>query len=97
MVKEPIIQTETKSSLPLILIFLSVAAGVIFYFQILKPGQINEYEISSDLQNEYTSFIIFKNLAMDFSIFDTSAFRNLRIFGESPVRTSPGGKTNLFQ
>lgn len=93
---EPIIKTETKSSLPMILIFLSALAGVLFYFQILKPGQINEYEISSDLQAEYASFKIFKNLSLDLSVFDAPGFKNLRTFGESPVKPAQGGKANLF-
>jgi len=96
IIKEPIIKKETKSILPSILIFLSAVAGLLFYFQILKPGQINEYEISSDLQKEYSSFQVFKSLSLDFSVFENIDFKNLRIFGEIPVRPSPSGKTNLF-
>lgn len=92
----PSMKTETKSSLPFILIFLSLVAGVMFYFQILKPGEVNEYVIPPDIQTEYTSFKIFKSLALDFTFFETSGFRNLRTFGESPVRPLPGGKTDLF-
>ena len=95
-IKEPTIRAETRSTLPVILIVLAVAAGVLFYFQILKPGQINEYGISSDLQKEYSSFRIFKNLSLDFSIFNRVDFKNLRTFGEVPVKPSPSGKTNLF-
>lgn len=95
-IKEPTIRTETRSILPVILIVLAIAAGVLFYFQILKPNQINEYEISPNLQKEYSSFRVFKNLALDFSIFERIDFKDLRIFGEVPVKPSPSGKTNLF-
>ena len=96
IIKEPTIRAETRSTLPVILIVLAVAAGVLFYFQILKPSQVNEYEISSDLQKEYSSFRIFKNLSLDFSIFNRIDFKDLRIFGEVPVKPAPSGKTDLF-
>lgn len=87
---------ETKSSLPVIFIILAVVAGFLFYFQILKPGQVNEYQVSSDLQREYLNFKVFKNLALDFSVFERIDFKDLRTFGEVPVKPSPAGKSNLF-
>jgi hypothetical protein len=89
-------KTETKSALPVILILFAVIGGLLFYFQILKPSQVNEYEILPDLQKEYSSFKAFKNLSLDFSIFNRIDFKELRIFGEVPVRPSPAGKTDLF-
>ncbi|TSC90922.1 MAG: hypothetical protein G01um10142_172 [Parcubacteria group bacterium Gr01-1014_2] len=96
ILKGPTTKTETKSSLPVILILFALIAGLLFYFQILKPSQVNEYGIFPDLQKEYSSFKVFKNLSLDFSIFDRIDFKELRIFGEVPVKPSPGGKTDLF-
>lgn len=89
-------RTETRSILPVILIVFAVVSGILFYFQILRPSQVNEYEILPDLQKEYLSLRVFKNLSLDFSVFDRIDFKNLRIFGEVPVKPSPAGKTNLF-
>ena len=96
ILKRPAGRIEARSTLPVILIVLAVVAGFLFYFQILKPGQINEYGVSPDLQKEYSSFRMFKNLSLDFSVFDRADFKNLRIFGEVPVKPAPGGKTDLF-
>lgn len=80
----------------MILLLLSLIAGLVFYFQIIRPGQVNEYEILPDVQREVLKFRAFKDMQFDFSIFERADFKNLRIFGEVPVRPAPGGKTDLF-
>ena len=80
----------------MILVLLALIAGFIFYFQIIRPGQVNEHEILPDVQKELSKLRIFKGLQLDFSIFDRTDFKSLRIFGEVPVKTAPGGKTDLF-
>lgn len=87
---------QPKSSLPMILVLLALVAGFIFYFQIIRPGQVNEHELLPDVQKELLKFRIFKNLQLNFSIFDRADFKSLRIFGEAPVKTAPGGKADLF-
>lgn len=82
--------------MPIILILLALIAGFIFYSQIIKPGQVNEYEILPEVQKELSKLRVFKGLQLDFSIFDRADFKSLRIFGEVPVKTAPGGKTDLF-
>ena len=96
MIKLPVLKTQGGSSLPIILIILAIFGGLIFYFSVIKPGQVNEYEISSSIQTELTRFRGFNSLRLDFSVFERIDFRNLRIFGEAPVRPVPGGKTDLF-
>lgn len=81
----------------MVLITLALLGGLTFYFSVIKPSQINEYEIASSIQAELARFRTFKNLRLDFSVFDRIDFRNLRIFGETPVRPVPGGKSDLFQ
>lgn len=92
----PDLKMQGGSSLPIVLIAFAVLAGLIFYFSIIKPGQVNEYEIVPSIQAELAKFREFKNLQLDFSVFERLDFRNLRIFGETPVRPAPGGKTDLF-
>jgi len=96
MIKLPVLKTQGGSSLPMILILLALLGGFVFYFSVIKPGQINEYEIASSIQSEMVRFRSFQSLRLDFSVFERIDFRNLRIFGESPVRPVPGGKTDLF-
>jgi hypothetical protein len=94
--KTPYSTTETRSTLPVIFIFLAVVAGFLFYFQILKPGQINEYQVAPQVMREYLNFKSFKSLGLDFSVFERAEFKDLRTFGEVPVKPIPAGKTNLF-
>jgi len=80
----------------MILVLLALVAGFIFYFQIIRPSQTNEYELLPDAQRDLSKFRIFKNLQLNFSIFDRADFKSLRIFGEVPVKKAPGGKADLF-
>ena len=80
----------------MILLLLSLIAGLVFYFQIIRSGQVNEYEILPDVQREVLKFRTFKGMQLDFSVFERADFKNLRIFGEVPVRPAPGGKADLF-
>lgn len=80
----------------MILILLALIAGFLFYFQIIRPGEINEYEIPSNVQREVLIFRAFKDLQLNFSFFERPDFKNLRIFGEVPVKPAAGGKTDLF-
>ena len=84
------------SAFPVILVILALLAGLLFYFSIIKPGQINQYELMPLVQVELAKFREFKNIRFGFSIFDRVDFRNLRIFGEAPVKPAPGGKADLF-
>ena len=80
----------------MILVLLALVAGFVFYFQIIRPGQVNEHELLPDVQRELSKFRVFKNLQLNFSIFERADFKSLRIFGEVPVKTAPGGKADLF-
>ncbi|MEK7203600.1 MAG: hypothetical protein AAB627_00795 [Patescibacteria group bacterium] len=96
MPQTPFYKIQPRSSLPMILVLLALIAGFIFYFQIIRPGQVNKYEIPADSQREISRFKAFKDLELDFSIFERADFKGLRVFGEVPVKTSPGGKQDLF-
>ncbi|MBI2003627.1 MAG: hypothetical protein HYS78_01480 [Parcubacteria group bacterium] len=98
MIKLPSIKIKTQggSSLPMILVLLALVAGFVFYFQVIKPGQVNEYELLPSVRAEISKLRTFRVLELDFSVFDRADFKSLRIFGESPVKTAPGGKNDLF-
>jgi len=38
----------------------------------------------------------FETMKLDFSIFDNISYKGLKIYGESPVQPSEGGKDDLF-
>lgn len=97
MPDKPLFQPKTSSFLPITLIVLGLAAGVLFYFQLIKPGRPTQIDLTPELRDEIAKLRKFKNLKLNFSIFDSQEFKNLRIFGDVPVRPSPGGKTDLFQ
>lgn len=96
MVEKPLTQPKTVSSLPIILVVLGLAAGALFYFQLIKPGRVTEIALSPELRDEIAKLRKFKNLKLNLSIFDTEGFKNLRIFGDVPVKPAPGGKADLF-
>ncbi len=81
----------------MVLILLALVFGFVFYFQILKPGQVNEYEIAPSIRSSILELKNYKTLQFNFSLFDLPEFKSLRIFGEAPVKTAPSGKQDLFQ
>lgn len=96
MIKLPNFKTKDGSVLPALLVLFALLAGFIFYFQVIRPGQVNEYEILPEVQREISRFQSFRDIQFNFSVFDRPDFKSLRIFGEAPVKTVPGGKTDLF-
>lgn len=96
MVQLPNFKIQSGSPLTVILVVLALVAGMLFYFSVIKPGQINEYELGPSLQIELNRLKEFRTLQLDFSVFDRIDFRNLKTFGEVPVKPVPGGKTDLF-
>lgn len=92
----PIIQSKTSSSLGIILIILSLVGGLMIYFQVIKPGQILEPILSPQIKEGMSKLKKFKDVKLDFSVFDSSKFKELVTFGEIPVATVSGGKIDLF-
>lgn len=86
---------ESQKSTEKIIIFLLVVIGFVggyFYYSSVASLSVREIEkpvISKDLEQ-------FKNIKFDLSIFDKMTFKELKIFGESPVKRGEEGKTDLF-
>ena len=76
----------------LLLIILGAVGGYLYFSQIIKPDiqspvvQLEGKEVSSQ----------FKDLKLDFSLFDRKEFKEFTIFGESPVKPGSAGKADLF-
>ncbi|MBI2627131.1 MAG: hypothetical protein HYW77_02710 [Parcubacteria group bacterium] len=76
----------------LLLIVLGAVGGYLYFSQIIKPDiqppviQLEGKEVSPQ----------FKDLKLDFSLFDRKEFKESTIFGESPVKPGGAGKVDLF-
>lgn len=90
-----IIEPQSKNIFPIILIIISLIAGPIFYFQIIKPAQ-EENQLPSNIQEEIKKQQDFEKLELNFSIFNKPEFKKLKMFTELPVEPVSGGKPNLF-
>lgn len=90
-----IIEPQSKNIFPIILIIISLIAGPIFYFQIIKPSQ-EENQLPSNIQEEIKKLQDFEKLELNFSIFNNPEFKKLKMFTELPVKPVSGGKPNLF-
>lgn len=72
------------------IVLLGAVAGYLFYSQAASSAvAIPPLEIGRDLKR-------FEKLNFNFSIFDRVTFKELQIFGESPVQRGTEGKSDLF-
>lgn len=87
------IKESQSPVIPIALIALGIIAGYLFYSQSPK-GDIPEIPLPAISSDETLSK--FKDLSLDFSVFDDFKFRSLKIFGESPVQPGPTGRVDIF-
>ena len=85
---------QTQNTLILVMIMLlGVVLGYFYYSSYVLPAltPVGPPPISEtdDLQK-------FKDLQIDFAILANTKFKNLQIFGESPVNPGVTGKRDLF-
>jgi len=83
---------NTKLYASLILV-AGLAAGYLYYSQIIVPNEVPIDPPFSAGKNDLASF---KNLKIDFSIFDNAAYKALAIFGQVPVSPGVTGKKDVF-
>jgi len=81
----------TEKVILTLIIIVGLVGGYFYYSSVASIEQsiILKPVIGKDLEQ-------FKNISLDFSIFDKIGFKELKIFGESPVRAGQEGKTDLF-
>ncbi len=84
---------ENQSKMiPIAIMVLGVIAGY-FFFSLTIQG--SEVEIPPPVLADDT-LSKFKDLGLDFSIFDDTRFKSLKTFGESPVQPGPTGRVDIF-
>lgn len=86
-----LIKKRESNLLPVLIIFIGIIVGYIYYSQMISPQ-----EEPTLAPAEKNGLSIFRNIKFNFNIFSTTAFTNLKIFGESPVDSGQIGKENLF-
>ena len=71
---------------------LGIIAGYLFFSMTIQGSKegIPLPVIADDTLSK------FKDLSLDFSIFDDARFKSLKIFGESPVQPGPTGRLDIF-
>ena len=78
--------------IPIAIIVLGVIAGYLFFSLIIQGTEV---EIPLPVTTDDT-LSKFKDLSLDFSIFDDARFKSLKIFGESPVQPGATGRVDIF-
>jgi hypothetical protein len=78
--------------IPIAIIALGIVAGYLFFSLTIQGSEtgIPPPALTDDTLSK------FKDLGLDFSIFDDARFKSLKIFGESPVQPGPTGRTDIF-
>ena len=85
-----------NSTSPVIIIAIAALgfiAGYFYYSQTLSDQALPIYPIIIPADD---NLIKFKDLKLDFSALDNLTFKNLRIFGESPVQPGATGRGDIF-
>jgi hypothetical protein len=79
--------------IPIAIMILSVLAGYLFYSLTIKGTEV---EIPAPSVSQDDTLLKFKDVKVDFSVFDDFRFKSLKIFGESPVQPGPTGRVDIF-
>lgn len=87
------IKTNPSKVIPAAIVVIGIIAGYFFYTSFIKEEFV-EIPLPAAIQDGTLSK--FKDLSLDFSAFDDSRFKSLRIFGESPVQPGQTGRTDIF-
>ena len=85
-------RSESKT-LMLLLIFISIFAGYMFYSQSKKGAALEIPPLPIRTKDNLSKI---KDMSLDLSIFDNKTYKSLKIFGEAPVNPGVTGRTNIF-
>ena len=86
------IKENPSRVIPIAIMVLGILAGYMFFSLIIKGTEVG---ISPPVLADDT-LSKFKNLTLDFSVFDDTRFKTLKIFGESPVQPGATGRVDIF-
>lgn len=80
---------KTSNIMGILIIIIGLLAGYIYYTNLIKPTV-------PSAPREYTDLLKLRQVSFDFSVVEREAFKNLKIFGESPVKPGVTGRKNIF-
>ncbi|OGN14059.1 MAG: hypothetical protein A3J47_02075 [Candidatus Yanofskybacteria bacterium RIFCSPHIGHO2_02_FULL_43_22] len=83
----------TNRSVMILMVVVAFAIGYLFYSQSIQPTQL---PIDPPPLSAKDDLAKFKDLTINFLILDDSRFKELRVFGESPVKPGVTGKRDIF-
>jgi hypothetical protein len=86
-------QTSNTKLFSALIVLLGLAAGYVFYSQVIV---LNEAPIASPASTGRNDLSNFKNLHIDFSVFDNAAYKALAVYGQVPVSPGVTGKKDIF-
>ncbi|HZZ99210.1 MAG TPA: hypothetical protein VFK07_00675 [Candidatus Paceibacterota bacterium] len=76
-----------------LLVIVGLVAGYLGYQQFSKPA---EAAVPPPPVSNKDTLQSFQNLKINFSLFDSAAYKSLQIFGEMPVNPGSTGKKDIF-
>jgi hypothetical protein len=79
--------------IPIAIIILGILAGYLFYSLTIKGTEVG---IPPPAVSQDDTLSKFKDINLNFSVFDDFRFKSLKIFGESPVQPGPTGRVDIF-
>jgi len=86
-------QTANTKLFAALIIVVGLAAGYVYYSQVVV---LNEVPIAAPVSAGRNDLSTYKNLKIDFSIFDNAAYKALAVFGQIPVSPGVTGKKDVF-
>lgn len=78
--------------IPIAIAVIGIIAGYFFFSMTIQGSEVG---IPPPVTTDDT-LSKFKNLNLDFAIFDDARFKSLKTFGESPVQPGVTGRVDIF-
>ncbi len=77
----------------LLLVLVGIVAGYLYYSQVSSNSVTLYPPLRADANDSLSQF---KNINLNYQIFDSAQIKTLRTFGANPVLPGQTGKTDIF-
>jgi len=85
--------TRQDRLLAILVLIIGVVVGYLYYAQVASTNVSIFPPLKADGNDSLAKF---KNVNLNFQIFDSTNFKSLKTFGEVPVPTGQPGKPDIF-
>lgn len=79
---------------PLILLLIVLLGAMVGYFLYSQNSGSGSFQLPAAINDD--SYLKFKDMRFDFSLFQQKQFQSLKTFGEYPLKPGVTGKQDLF-